>query len=961
MQEKEELQPAFTDRVSYHSYTPEKHTQQNRHLFLGNGFLHFPAPDWSTYNPIFLNRLYQTTTQDKQLSPSYIESKTTFTLPCTLSLKAYLPKQELTLDSPFLTHYYKELLFTDGRLNQIVEWKLPQGTLSIESTFMLSFEKTHLFYMQHEATWKGTPKQPIMIELGIEHNLDLPTQNKTNLIAKHYTTQGNNQIIYTGKTNESPLAFALGMHTASISDSEITKHVKIKQEKETSVNIRFQMNQGGEKLKIYQAIAVNCEEQTKQGSPLQKVQRSLEEIQVKNIQFNKRLQEQKKHLSHFWKKHDIFITGDVKAQQVYRYNAYMLKQTAPTTETNLTFTPADHPYWEKTTYDWQMDTIVLPYYIYTQPSIARAILLARCQILPQAKKQAQQMNKEGALFLLNPNEKETDTLQLVINKTKYYVNANLVYNIKKYIAATNDVPFLLSYAAEVLFETARFWLSMGTFIENKGFCINSVTGPNEYAVLVNNNFYTNSMVKDALFYSVETCKQLQTQHPQTLKELANKINLQEQEITLWNQAATQIYLPYDSALAIYKQDDSFLEKSTWDKKQSPQENNIYLYRHQIIQQPDAVLADFLQGYHISTADRARNLEYYETITTNDSVATPIIHAIEATKYNQHKKAFTYFEQATNVQANPLQAAGYWLAIVYGFAGFQDHYGIFSFAPKLPKKWETCSFCLSLHGGVLQLDLAQNKVTYTILEGENITFSHFQQNICLQKQQSISFSLAPTIRAIIFKLDQVITNTDSIRYLAWKLVCESMNLAFTKQDYLLLNTKNNQEILQAILQKNQVYWEEELCQLIYEKQKVYYKNNLAQIRKNNLNASIFDVLTQIKQKNYKLILAANHKEDSYVLEQLAIKHLFDYITPPSHLNPNRTLLDTYLDITKQLNLQPEDCVCIGTTKQETETAQSLSMFSVNIGQVDIQSNLYLPNVNDLTLEAIESQYQDYHTH
>ena len=55
--------------------------------------------------------------------------------------------------------------------------------------------------------------------------------------------------------------------------------------------------------------------------------------------------------------------------------------------------------------------------------------------------------------------------------------------------------YLKEKGAEILIETARVWADVGSFAECKGgkYCICDVTGPDEYNVLVDNNFYTNLM------------------------------------------------------------------------------------------------------------------------------------------------------------------------------------------------------------------------------------------------------------------------------------------------------------------------------------------------------------------------------------------------------------------------------------------------------------------------------------
>ena len=56
----------------------------------------------------------------------------------------------------------------------------------------------------------------------------------------------------------------------------------------------------------------------------------------------------------------------------------------------------------------------------------------------------------------------------------------------------------------MLVETARFWMELGFFSERRGgrFCINGVTGPDEYTTVVDNNAYTNLMAKENLEIAV---------------------------------------------------------------------------------------------------------------------------------------------------------------------------------------------------------------------------------------------------------------------------------------------------------------------------------------------------------------------------------------------------------------------------------------------------------------------------
>ena len=88
---------------------------------------------------------------------------------------------------------------------------------------------------------------------------------------------------------------------------------------------------------------------------------------------------------------------------------------------------------------------------------------------------------------------------------QYHINADIMYALRKYVQVTGDE---CSCATAV----PRCWWrrhalgGLGLLLGRKGgkFCINGVTGPDEYNAVVNNNAYTNLMARENLRYATET-------------------------------------------------------------------------------------------------------------------------------------------------------------------------------------------------------------------------------------------------------------------------------------------------------------------------------------------------------------------------------------------------------------------------------------------------------------------------
>jgi alpha,alpha-trehalose phosphorylase len=144
-----------------------------------------------------------------------------------------------------------------------------------------------------------------------------------------------------------------------------------------------------------------------------------------------------------------------------------------------------------------------------------------------------------------------------------------------------------------------------------------VTGPDEYTALVNNNYYTNAMAQMHLNFAASIAEQLQAQAPSEFARIAAAMALDAGEPAEWRRAASLMHLPYDDALQIHAQDDSFLSKKVWDFANTPKENYplllnyhpMVIYRHQVCKQADVVLALLL------LSDRSRWKTSAATSTT----------------------------------------------------------------------------------------------------------------------------------------------------------------------------------------------------------------------------------------------------------------------------------------------------------------------------------------------------------
>ncbi len=459
---------------------------------------------------------------------------------------------------------------------------------------------------------------------------------------------------------------------------------------------------------------------------------------------------QQQYLADFWQHADVEIAGDDALQQGMRFNQFHLLQSVGRDgKTNIAAKGVTGEGYEGH-YFWDTEIYIFPFFLYSKPEIAKKLLEYRYAGLAKARERARQLSHaKGALYPWRTIAGDECSAYFPAGTAQYHINADIAYSIKLYFEATGDLDYMAQAGAEIVFETARIWIGIGGYDRAGRFCINEVTGPDEYTALVNNNYYTNAMAQMHLRFAAEMVDLLRTRRASDFARIAKATDLDPGESAEWLRAAGRMALPYDAALGIHEQDDSFLGKKAWDFAATPKENYplllnyhpLVIYRHQVCKQADVVLALLLLSEQFTLADKKRDFDYYEAVTTHDSSLSSCIFSIIASEVGYAAKAYDYFMETarldlddthgnTHYGVHTAAMAGTWMGVAYGFAGMRVTDGALRFAPTLPAKWTHYSFKIHIRGALLQVRVDAAQTEYTLLQGDALQFRHRTERVAL---------------------------------------------------------------------------------------------------------------------------------------------------------------------------------------------------------------------------------------
>jgi alpha,alpha-trehalose phosphorylase len=484
--------------------------------------------------------------------------------------------------------------------------------------------------------------------------------------------------------------------------------------------------------------------------------------------FQELLASQERYMDDFWSRSDVRVKAlsehrlkrsTVEIQQAIRFNLFhILQASARAEDTGVPAKGLTGQAYEGH-YFWDTEIYLMPFLTYTSPRIARNLLSFRYRMLDKARARAKLLGHRGALFPWRTINGEEASAYYAAGTAQYHINADVMYAIRKYVEATGDEQFLRDCGAEMLVETARLWLDLGFYSDAKGgaFCINSVTGPDEYKTVVNNNAYTNLMARENLRYAARTVESLRATEAEAYAALVDKAAIEPGEVEEWLSAAEKMYVPYDENLKIIPQDDSFLDREPWDFKNTPPDHYpllifyhpLDIYRKQVIKQADVVLAMFLLGDAFSLETKKRNFEFYDPLTTGDSSLSSSVEAIIAAQTGDVNKAVEYGLAALlmdmadvggNVKdgCHIASMGGAWMMLVYGLGGMRDHDGTLSFWPRrAPEDNAILRFRVTYRGQMLEVEIGVEQVEYALREGERLIIHHEAEEIALTREQPVA--------------------------------------------------------------------------------------------------------------------------------------------------------------------------------------------------------------------------------
>jgi len=208
-----------------------------------------------------------------------------------------------------------------------------------------------------------------------------------------------------------------------------------------------------------------------------------------------------------------------------------------------------------------------------------------------------------------------------------------------------------------------------------------------------------------------------------------------------------------------------------------------------------------------------------------------------------------------------------------------------------------------------------------------------------------------IKAIIFDLDGVLTDTAEFHFQAWKCLADEEGIPFTRKDNERLRGVSRRQSLEFLLAGRPVTGEQ--AEEMMARKNGYYQELIRQVTPDNMLPGALELLHECHQAGLKIAIGSASKNTRGVVDRLGIGHLIDAISDGYSVERQKPAPDLFLHAAGQLGVPAAQCAVVEDAASGVEAAKAAGMWAIGLGPVERVSHAdaVFPSLAGVTLQDI----------
>lgn len=209
---------------------------------------------------------------------------------------------------------------------------------------------------------------------------------------------------------------------------------------------------------------------------------------------------------------------------------------------------------------------------------------------------------------------------------------------------------------------------------------------------------------------------------------------------------------------------------------------------------------------------------------------------------------------------------------------------------------------------------------------------------------------PAIRAFLFDLDGVITDTAEFHYLAWQKLADEEGIPFSRRDSDAMRGLSRHDSLKMLLKGHKI--DEKTSQAWMVRKNNYYLAMLDRLSSDSLLPGVYRLLTEARDSGIHTAVASASRNAHLVLDRLGILHLFDAVGDGHSVVNPKPAPDLFLWTAGRVNANPRQSVVFEDARAGIEAALAGGFWTVGIGSaVTERAHIHVHDLSDVTVTSV----------
>lgn len=210
-----------------------------------------------------------------------------------------------------------------------------------------------------------------------------------------------------------------------------------------------------------------------------------------------------------------------------------------------------------------------------------------------------------------------------------------------------------------------------------------------------------------------------------------------------------------------------------------------------------------------------------------------------------------------------------------------------------------------------------------------------------------------IKAVIFDLDGVLTDTAVYHYQSWKAIASNFNYDLSEHDNEKLKGVSRADSLRYIIEWASASVSSDQIPALLKEKNDHYLRLINDLSQSDILPGVLDFLNLLESNQCIKAVGSSSKNAPFILEKLGLAHRFAAVIDGNGVKNTKPDPEVFLNAAEKLEVNPVNCLVVEDAPSGIQAAKAAGMKVIGVG-LDLQgADLCVSTLTGLTWDQIQN--------